>query len=392
MEDEDLDNTARQEETVAPKDWDARLTQREEQLRALMDASYQKQRAVWETAREELKQRRFGPSRTETLAALAAAFGAPTRYKGLAATFSNVAPVLGKLAADKRAGDEERRTEEMRISQGLAGVEAAQAKGLYEGLSEIDKLRQKYETAANKNTGMQFKQAFQDPSGAVVGVWASPEGDAVSKTIAQLTPTQKVIGFDPKGGQVIVGNPSDPASIQGLPIPGYAPPPREYSSSERKELFDATDVVDQAGIAISNIDKALALNDKAYEGAFVGPGIALARLTGIGKETAAATSQLSSFMDQQVLSQLKATFGSQLAVAEGDWLKRASGFAGMTREERASLLREGRELVLQRARNAANVAKGIQGGSYGFRPSPSARPQSSGTSGFRILSRRPAGE
>jgi hypothetical protein len=55
-------------------------------------------------ALETIKQRRYGPSISEQLFALSAAFAQPTRHRGLGSVLANVMPVLAETAAARRQG------------------------------------------------------------------------------------------------------------------------------------------------------------------------------------------------------------------------------------------------------------------------------------------------
>ncbi len=59
-------------------------------------------------AQEQIRQQRVGPSRSEQLLAIAATLGQPTRTGSFGETIGNVAGVMQKNAAAKRAAEEER--------------------------------------------------------------------------------------------------------------------------------------------------------------------------------------------------------------------------------------------------------------------------------------------
>ena len=343
-------------------------------------------------AMDELRDRRVGPSNSEKWLALAAALGQPTKTGAIGETLSGVAQALGKYKAAGREAEQEKQTLLTKYGLEIGGERYKQLQSAANQAGQVYRTVAATQLATQKAMMPKLSEVLQDQkTGEVLGVYTTFDGQTITKPIAKLNPKQTLLGWDRDTGQIITGNPSDPSSINSTPIPGYVKPAKVYTPAERTQLFDAKSIVDNGNIAVRNIDRALSLNNLAYEGAFAGPGITLARITGIGKETAAYTSQMQSLMDQQVITQLKATFGSQFTAAEGDWLKRASGFAGMTRPERAALLKEGRDLAILRMRNAQNTVLGIQGGGFNYRPTPEAAP-SQGAPAVKILSRRPAGE
>lgn len=70
----------------------------------------------FEDAQAELKSRRYGPSLSERMFQLSAAFVAPTRQRGFAGMLGNVAPVLAQQSKEGRVADEDM-AEKMRALQ-----------------------------------------------------------------------------------------------------------------------------------------------------------------------------------------------------------------------------------------------------------------------------------
>lgn len=381
MEDDYEDQTA---DTSAPEDTTSGGLASAPASYAAIDKQIGDTLGILQQAARDLKTRRVGPSEAEKWFSIAAALGKPTRTGSFGESLGNVNEALLQYKKGQREAKAEK--EDLLQKYGLQDIQL-------QGQRLTNLARMQTAQAAATRAGMpKFQQAFTDPkSGKVLGVWVSPNGEATTKEIAQISPEQKVIGVDTKSGQVIVGNPSDPTSISSSPIPGYTPPAREYSAQERTALLEGKSAIDNGKLAVRNIDKALGLNEKAYEGAFAGPGVSLARLTGIGKDTAATTSQMQMLMDTQVMSSLRSTFGGNPTEGEREFLRKASGFTGMTRAERAALLREGRDLAVARMRNQTSTIQGIQGGGFGYRPS-AAPAAASGAPTIKILSRRPVGE
>ena len=71
-------------------------------------ANAAEQRKYYDDLAAEIKQRRYGPSESEKLLALSAAFFSPTTVRGFSGTMGNVLPVLQKFGELRRTGEEER--------------------------------------------------------------------------------------------------------------------------------------------------------------------------------------------------------------------------------------------------------------------------------------------
>ena len=88
-------------------------------------ANAAEQKRYYDELTEKIRQRRYGPSETEKLLALSAAFFRPTTVRGLSGTMGNVLPVLQKFGELRRTGEEERQEAEnalvekrLKLSQG----------------------------------------------------------------------------------------------------------------------------------------------------------------------------------------------------------------------------------------------------------------------------------
>ena len=74
-------------------------------------------RRMFEQGRAELEKLRLGPSRSEQLFALAAAFSQPQQYKGFGGMMANVMPVLAQMTGQTRRADEERASALRKLEQ-----------------------------------------------------------------------------------------------------------------------------------------------------------------------------------------------------------------------------------------------------------------------------------
>jgi hypothetical protein len=70
-----------------------------------IDALAAEQKARYDAQAKALKEKRYGPSFSERMFQLSAAFATPTKRRGLGAVLSNVAPVLAAQERVKREGE-----------------------------------------------------------------------------------------------------------------------------------------------------------------------------------------------------------------------------------------------------------------------------------------------
>lgn len=92
--------------------WKARLEKEMADNNKSIDRFYAPRVKAYDDMAAAIRARRAGPTRAEQLFAISAALGAPTKYSGIGAPFSNLSPVLGAMEKDKRA--------EMLDNEGLA--------------------------------------------------------------------------------------------------------------------------------------------------------------------------------------------------------------------------------------------------------------------------------
>lgn len=103
-------------------------------------ANSQEQKRYYDDLAKQIKERRYGPSDSERLLALSAAFFAPTSVRGFSGTMGNVLPVLQKFGEMKRTGEEER-TEAL---QNLAKQRMALAQGDVKTALDLQRLLATY--------------------------------------------------------------------------------------------------------------------------------------------------------------------------------------------------------------------------------------------------------
>lgn len=138
------------------------LTNPKDISRAIL-ANSQQQKLYYDQLANEIKQRRYGPSETEKLLALSAAFFQPTSVRGFSGTMGNVLPVLQKFGELKRTGEEERRE----ALQNLTKQRMALAQGDVKTALELQRLMRTYPSAGmgyDTQRGIMYNRANPRPT------------------------------------------------------------------------------------------------------------------------------------------------------------------------------------------------------------------------------------
>jgi hypothetical protein len=131
-------------------------------------------------------------------------------------------------------------------------------------------------------------------------------------------------------------------------------PPK--SSTETTKGLELRTQIQSGELGIKNLRRALVLNDKAYAGPTANWIRSGARLTGLDPDGVSATTEFENIILNNVLSQLKATFGSTRPMAENRMLVQVSGSITMARSERAAVLNNAIEILADKiAASSSNL-------------------------------------
>lgn len=148
-------------------------------------SSQERQRATRQqqlaAATKLLEERRLGPSRTEQLLQLSAAFLQPRQYKGFGSTMANVLPVLAQQAAQKRTGESSRAEDLMKLQHTYQNADMEGENASLKARSDLLKLAQGAEKpryTSNSVTGETFDRytGYAKPGAAHIGaLLANPD-------------------------------------------------------------------------------------------------------------------------------------------------------------------------------------------------------------------------
>ena len=139
------------------------------------------------------------------------------------------------------------------------------------------------------------------------------------------------------------------------------------SATEQKELFEAEDSVNASKNVILNLTRAKELNNKAYSGFAAGARRSIARnIPGVeDSEGVTATTELETLVGQNMLDQLKATFGGAPSDAEGRVLRELQGSLSMSPKEREAVWDRAIALAARRLKTNQTKMESIRKGAYG---------------------------
>lgn len=186
--------------------------------------------------------------------------------------------------------------------------------------------------------------------------------------------------------EAIPGGPSDPANpLNEKKLAGTG---RSLTAAEIKELFDAQDGIAAGEAVTTALDKALTLNETAWDGPLADIGTQTGAL--VGDENSADTQELKNLVTAQALDQLKATFGAVPTEGERKILLEIQGSVNQSREVRKRIFERAKAAADRRVKENRIKAEGIQTGDYrraGFDPTGSdeGAPDLSGLSDEELL-------
>lgn len=181
--------------------------------------------------------------------------------------------------------------------------------------------------------------------------------------------------WNPDGTQSYVpGGPNDPATRSSV-VP--------MNSTIQKELFEADDAIKAGSEVISGLDRALQLNDTAYDGPFADQRSAASAL--FGDQGGIATQELKNVVTAQALESLKAVFGGMPTEGERKILLEIQGSVDQPKPVREAIYTRARAAAERRIAENQAKADALRSGQYfdsgyAVRPSKAPNTTSSGLS------------
>ena len=339
--------------------------------RAIQRSSLE-QKAYYDALAEQLKAKRYGPTASERLFALSAAFAAPTSTRGFGGMMGNVMPVFQQFEKSKREAEEARAEDMQKLQMARMGATQAEIKSAL----DLQKLQAQYNNP----------EPLVVPPGSTIVSKRDPTKiltttPGVSEEVTTLNGRQFIKG--PKGLQPLTSEPKfraatpEEAAMYGAksgqintttgefkPVAQAPQAPRKLSSTEQRELIDTEDLLTKGTSTAGLLQEALRLNNTAYEGSLSGVRKTLGQLFSSDSPEYVATEQLDNLIGTSALSSLKETFGGNPTEGERKILLDLQASSSKPRAVRQQILARALEAAQKRIRINTQRLDKLKGGYY----------------------------
>jgi hypothetical protein len=350
--------------------------------------------AYYDDLTAKLAARQAGPSFSERMFQLSAAFAAPTSTRGFGGVMANVMPVLQAQAQAKREGETKRQD----ALSALAAAQLAQREALAEQTVdtelELYKLNRPKPARVVGNTIINGVPSVikQDADGNITteplggertsgtsptgktetrgdvegyydesGVWKPLPSRPTQETFRPATPEEAAM-YGATTGQI--------SNLTGKFIPGAAPKPRTLSGGEQKILIQSEDVLNSATDTLGKLRQAMELNPKALEGSLTGFRKQVGSLFASDDPAYVATEELDNTLKGMALAMLKSTFPGAVTNAEREALVALQGSSDFPRPVRERIYRNAFAAAQTVAARARDRIEKTKSGYYTERTSP----------------------
>lgn len=307
-----------------------------------------------EEARKRLMSRYEGPSDAEAAFKLAAAFGKPTRTGSFFETLGGVNEATAGILGERRKAKQE--LEDLDLKYRMAGLDTKD-EGMKTKISALSTLARSVPNDKVPEV-VAMQQIIDDPNASAdakatakarityLTTRATPQGNEIDQLIDKIndpkTPPEakrmyqqrynKLVHIPPSGTDAVAKRPHSPqgriAADEGLKpgTPEYnirvqklvQQGQNRLSPTEMKMQDELRDRVVASREVLLTLEKALKLNDVAYEGSTAGAREVAGRLVPLVRSSTAqtATAELENLILSNALGQLKVIFGA--APTEGE--------------------------------------------------------------------------
>lgn len=178
------------------------------------------------------------------------------------------------------------------------------------------------------------------------------------------SPQAQIIQTDSGPMQLVGGRAMPIVGPDGKPVAAPKKGAAGLSATAQKELFEADDAVQNGMGAISSLQKAMELNDKAYSGFGASTRATLrSNLPGTSKE-ADATIAMENIIKDQALTSMKSIFGGNPTEGERAILLDLQASASKTPEQRKEILTRATQAAQRRLEFNKQKADALRGGTY----------------------------
>jgi len=347
---------------------------------------------------QKTRERREGPSFSERMYQLSAAFAAPTATRGFSGVMGNVMPVLQAQQKAQREGEIKRED----ALSALAAAQLAQREALAEQeleteieLAKINRPKPSRVVGTTTIAGVP-SVIQQDADGNIT---TRPLVGETAKTDAPIGKTEtrgdvegyydesgvwKPLPYRPKpkptqisatsDGQPVFMTDAGPVDAFGNPVTSFDVKPRTLSGSEQKILVQSEDVLASAEDTLGKLRRAMDLNPKALEGSLTGFRKQVGALFSSDDPAYVATEELDNTLKGMALAMLKSTFPGAVTNAEREALQALQGSSDFPRAVRERIYRNAFAAAQTVAARARERIQKTREGFYtrGTSPKPAA--------------------
>jgi hypothetical protein len=177
-------------------------------------------------------------------------------------------------------------------------------------------------------------------------------------------PQAQIIQTDSGPMQLVGGKAMPITGPDGKPVSAPKKGAAGLSATAQKELFEADDAVQNGMGAISSLNKAMELNNKAYSGVGASARATLRSNLPGGSEAADATIAMENIIKDQALTSMKSIFGGNPTEGERAILLDLQASASKTPKQREEILTRATQAAQRRLDFNKQKADALRGGSY----------------------------
>jgi hypothetical protein len=216
---------------------------------------------------KRLETERVGPSFSERMYQLSAAFAAPTTTRGFGGVMGNIMPVLQKQQEERRVGEIKRKE----ALEALAGQQLAAKKELLGQELTTELKLGELERKANAPR-MPKVVGTETVNGKIVVITQDPDTNEIGKTeIGEAPQGLKLVPGAVSNGQPVFQDASGNfMTADRQPVSAFDEKPKKLSATEQRQIFDIENDLGTYSSGIGMVQQALQYNNAAYDGSLAG--------------------------------------------------------------------------------------------------------------------------
>lgn len=322
------------------------------------------QQDFYERMAERLAAQRMGPTASERLFQLSAAFAQPTTTRGFGGVMANIMPVLQQQQQERRVGEIKRQEAlEALTAQQLAAKKELLGQELTTELKLGELERKASAPKMPKTVGTEVV------NGKIVVITQDPDTGKVGTTeIGEAPQGLKLVPGATSGGQPVFQDPSGNfMTADRQPVSTFDKKEKPLSSTEMREIFQTESAVNTGLSTIRSLEEALTLNDQAYEGSLSGWRKTLGQLTSSDDPRYVATENFDNLQISSAIGNLKNIFPGAISNDERKAFNDLQAVSKYPREVRAQIIRRGMAAAKSLIARETGKLERLKSGEYSTR-------------------------